>query len=91
MPGLTRGLSVNALAFEFPPEDSVIYMFNPFRDPVMGAFIARLEESLMLFPRTIWVVYQSPFFSRALDASPMFTRTHLESGRLAIYRSRSNP
>lgn len=80
-------ICVNAADYEFPPQDSVIYMFNPFREPIISKFVARLEESLTSHPRRVWVIHQSPFRSAALDGSRLLERVHLERRRLAIYRS----
>lgn len=79
---------VNALDFEPPPEDSVIHMFNPFRDPVMSRFAARIEESLKTPPpHSVWVVYHRPFFAGAFEQSSAFEQFWREGDRLAIYRT----
>lgn len=79
---------VNALDFEPPPEDSVIHMFNPFRDPVMSKFAARIEESLKTPPpHSVWVVYHRPFFVRAFEQSSLFEKFRHDGDRVAIYRA----
>ncbi len=81
---------VNALDFEPPPEDSVIHMFNPFRDPVMSMFAARIEESLETPPpHKVWVVYHRPFFAAAFEQSRVFEEFRREGDRLAIFRAKT--
>lgn len=77
----------NALDFDLPIEDSVIYMFNLFREPLMSKFASRIENSLRSHPREIWVVYHSPFFSRGFEQSRVFERFYVDGDRLAIYHA----
>ena len=60
----------DATEFDFPPVDSVIYMFNPFWNPVMDKFVAHLEESLRRHPRELYVVYASPFLRPGIRRFP---------------------
>jgi len=62
----------DAADFEFSPEPTVLYLFNPFQGKVMDRVIANLESSLRRAPRDLWVVYGVPWEGRKFRRSPMF-------------------
>ncbi len=49
------------------PEDSVFFMFNPFVEETLVAFLDKLEESRNLFPRKTYFLYASPVYVAALQ------------------------
>jgi hypothetical protein len=61
----------NALEYEFSDED-VIVLNNPFDDVFLRQFLTRVEESLRLAPRPLWVLYVNPSERHVLDEHPMF-------------------
>jgi SAM-dependent methyltransferase len=67
----------NMDAAEFDGYDGydVIYMFHPFKAPIMEKVAARVEESLLKHPRTFTVVYFHPIEHLVWDRTPMFYRS----------------
>ncbi|HZU22794.1 MAG TPA: class I SAM-dependent methyltransferase [Terriglobales bacterium] len=59
----------NASNFEFPPEPLVLYLFNPLPEPDLAAFISRLEDSLRLMPRSVYLIYHNPLLEHVLARS----------------------
>jgi SAM-dependent methyltransferase len=66
----------DAAEFEFPDENLVIYMFNPFGPEVMRRMLANLERSIERHPRHVVVVMLWP------DHSDMVERM----GCMRVYR-----
>jgi Histone methylation protein DOT1 len=66
----------DALAFEIPHNPLVIFMFNPFRPPVLGPLMEKIGNSLLECPRDAWLIYASPFHT-SLISNPF---TLVESG-----------
>jgi len=50
----------DAIDYTFSPDDTVIYMYNPFDDTVMASVLDRLDASLAADPRTVWLMYHNP-------------------------------
>jgi hypothetical protein len=50
----------DATVFPLPPENIVLFLYNPFKAPVMARFLAHLEESLLNNPREVYIVYVKP-------------------------------
>jgi len=49
----------DARDFAFPPEPTVVYLFNPFPDHVLRRVLANLQESLKASPRPVFVIYHN--------------------------------
>jgi SAM-dependent methyltransferase len=60
-------INANVLDYTILPGDSVFFMFNPFVEETLVAFVTKLEESLKLFPRKTYFLYASPQHSTALQ------------------------
>lgn len=54
----------DAADIDFPDEPSVVYLFNPFGEPIVSAVIERLVRSLTASPRDLFVIYQNPQWRR---------------------------
>jgi hypothetical protein len=50
----------SALETELPDGPVVIFMFNPFREPVMSAFLDRIAASMRANPRPIVLIFVNP-------------------------------
>ncbi len=59
----------DAREFVFPPEPSVINLFNPLAEAGLAKVIANVEASLRKSPRTLYVVYHNP------EHEPLLTRS----------------
>lgn len=62
-----RSVCADAGRFELPPENLVIYMFNPFDNQVMREVTANVVKSLLAKPRHIWVLYLKPDYRELWD------------------------
>ncbi|GAC1383362.1 MAG: hypothetical protein NVSMB30_30900 [Hymenobacter sp.] len=55
--GSVESVAGDAAAFDFPPDNLVIYCFNPFPEPVLTQVLANLARSVRARPRPILLVY----------------------------------
>jgi tRNA A58 N-methylase Trm61 len=53
-------ICADALAWELPDEASLVYLYNPFGEPLMRKFVDQVERSLKEHPRDLLVVYRNP-------------------------------
>jgi SAM-dependent methyltransferase len=65
-------LCLDAAEFEFPRDPLVVYLYNPFSEPVMATVVAHLEASLRDQRREIFVIYVAPACEELFRASPFF-------------------
>ena len=49
---------MDALDFEFPAGPLVVYLFNPFLEPVFAAVLGNLQRSWERNPRPVYVAYR---------------------------------
>ena len=82
----TEVLCLDASEFSFPPENLVVYMYNPVRGRTMRAIIGNLRVSWTSSPREIFILYVSPTCERMFDGEPWLEKLRSGPG-LAIYRS----
>ncbi len=52
--------AIDATEYAFEPDDSVVYLFNPFDAEVLAAVMSRLRRSIATDPRDVWIVYHHP-------------------------------
>ena len=64
----------DARDFVFPPEPSVLYLFNALPEPVLVAVMGNLERSLQQRPRALYVIYHHPVLERVFLRSPAWKR-----------------
>jgi len=50
----------DATAYRMPPENTVLFLFNPFKDPIVFQLLTNLRESLQSHPRQIYILYNNP-------------------------------
>jgi SAM-dependent methyltransferase len=91
---------MDATCYRLPRQPLILYMFNPFGEPVLHAVLQKLETSLREHPRECYVIYVNPLHRSCLDRSPLleelprsrwsrlFDRL-LSQWPLAIYRTRA--
>lgn len=70
-------LTADAAQFAIPDDVTVVYLYNPFRGAIFSAVLDRLVESLDRTPRTLRVIYRTPFEEEAL----------LRTGRFRVVRT----
>ena len=59
----------DASEFVFPPEPTVLYLFNPLPESGLAKMISNLEQSLREHPRPVFVLYHNPLLERVLAQS----------------------
>jgi hypothetical protein len=72
--------------FEMPQEKLLFYLFNPFDEQVMRAFLSNIEESIHRYPREIIIAYLKPLHRDVFDRS-QFLQIVKETERYTIYKS----
>ncbi|HEY1936324.1 MAG TPA: class I SAM-dependent methyltransferase [Candidatus Angelobacter sp.] len=55
-----QSLCMDARDLQFPAGPLVVYMFNPFPEPVLATVLERLRQSLQADPRELFVAYRYP-------------------------------
>jgi len=72
-----------ATRYNFPPEPTVLYMFNPFGAEVMGRLVENLQASLNKYPRPVLIIYHYPVQRALIEA---LRNIHLvEESALSIF------
>lgn len=61
-----ESVCMDARDFEFPAEPLVVYLFNPFPEPVFMAVMENLRHSTETYRRPIWIAYRFPEFEALL-------------------------
>ncbi len=69
-------INQNVEDYTIRPEDSVFFMFNPFKTQVLKNFLKKLEVSCKQVPRTTYFIYASPQHQQEL----------LDNGYVIIYQ-----
>jgi hypothetical protein len=64
-----RSILCDATEWRWPDDPLVIFLFNPFRAPVLGRVVENLEASLLAKPRPIHLLYYMPEHADVLDRS----------------------
>lgn len=60
----------DAAEFRFPDENIVLFLFNPFGEPVLRKVLDNIETYVRDFGKSIYVVYSNAVHGAMLDASP---------------------
>ena len=80
-------LCMDARDFQFPPEPLVVYLFNPFPEPVFAAVLSHLRQSVLESPRPVYVAYRYIEHEQLFAESDWLTKV-AGTEQWAIYRSR---
>jgi SAM-dependent methyltransferase len=81
--------ALDAVDHAFAPDDTVLYLYNPFDGFVLSAVLARLRMSLDTHPRQAWFIYQNLVWRDTVEASGLFVLAgewSFEGCRFAVYR-----
>ena len=82
-----QSLCMDALDFEFPAGPLVVYLFNPFPEPVFAAVLGNLRQSCFEHdPRPVYVVYRYVEFERLLAKSDWLEKIG-GTEQWAVYRA----
>lgn len=81
--------SMDAADYAFAPDDTVLFLYNPFDAAVLAAVLARLRTSLDAHPRRVWFVYHNPVWRDVVETSGLFVRAgdwSFGGYQFAVYR-----
>jgi SAM-dependent methyltransferase len=70
----------DARAFVFPPEPTVLYLFNPLPEAALVHVLGKLEGSLLTQPRACTVLYHNPLLE------PVFAQSDTLKKRLGTHQ-----
>ncbi|MGY4286399.1 SAM-dependent methyltransferase [Bradyrhizobium sp. LM2.7] len=67
----------DAAGYEFPPENTILFLYNPFSKEVLQRMLENLRTSLAQSDRKIYIVYSNPVFLQPLDEAEFLERLNL--------------
>lgn len=79
-------LCSDAAAYTFPPENTVVFLYNPFGEAVLSRVLQNLKASLRNGGFDVYIVYCSPVLASLLDQEDFLERLDLPVSA-AVYRS----
>lgn len=85
---LIESLCADAREYDFPYEELVLYLFNPFPAYVLREVLEKLAASAASAPRRIFVLYNAPFERQEFERIRAF-EPYCESPQFLIYRVRA--
>jgi predicted RNA methylase len=83
-----ESVCADAREYDIPPDNLVLYLFNPFPDYVLREVLARLVASAQQRPRWIYVLYNAPFEQHEFEHIPQLEKFY-ESPQYQLYIVRS--
>jgi SAM-dependent methyltransferase len=84
--GRLEALCLDARDFQFPMEPLVVYLFNPFPEPVFAAVLENLRKSAVENPRPIYMAYRYIEHESLLAGSGWLEKV-VGTEQWAIYRN----
>jgi SAM-dependent methyltransferase len=81
--------AIDVTDYVFAPDDTVLYLYNPFDASVLSAVLARLRASLDAHPRRVWLVYSNPVWRETVEGAGLFARVgewSFGGCQFAVYR-----
>ena len=84
-----ESLRADAREYDFPLDNLVLYLFNPFPAYVMREVLDKLAASARRAPRPIFVLYNAPFEKQEFERVPEL-EPFCEAPQFQIYRVRSS-
>lgn len=64
-----ESICADARTFAFPPEPTVLYLFNPLPEPGLVQLIGNVEQSMRGRPRPLLVIYHNPALEHVLTGN----------------------
>jgi SAM-dependent methyltransferase len=75
----------DAAEYSLPAENTVIYLFNPFENPVVRRVVDNIGRSLEKHPREILIVYYNPEGADVMDSAPFLEKVQSSGPRPGIH------
>ena len=73
-----NSVHLDANEFEYPNDPLIIYLYNPFKENILGNVLRRVEESLTGQPRHMIIVYFHPSHKMLFDKQDFLIPVHFE-------------
>jgi hypothetical protein len=83
--GDVSSICADAASYEFPAENMILFLYNPFGEDVLRRMLGNLRTSLEQSEREIYMIYSNPIFARLLDDSGFLERVEIPINA-AVYR-----
>lgn len=74
---------LDATQYDFPNEPLIVFLFNPFKPPVLKPVLRRLRASIQAHPRPVYVLYLVPMYAEVFTETPLLRGP---SGSYYVYR-----
>ena len=86
-------LDGDATLYKLPREPLVIFLFNPFKEPLVRRFISNLRRSIKLFPRHVVILYYNPMCKQVLEEANFLREVTVpgNDGPVVVYESIVTP
>jgi len=81
-----ESLNLDAIDYEFPHENLIVYIFNPFGPDVLQKVLSNLDASIEQYPRDVFLMAVYPTFTSQVEAMPRF-QILKRTKRYHIYRA----
>jgi tRNA1(Val) A37 N6-methylase TrmN6 len=72
--------NMDATAYEIPEEDCVMFMFNPFHEPVLDDFLEHLRPQLQNRRTALYIVYVHPTARGIIESCGLFAKRAARGG-----------
>jgi len=76
----------DAVQFEIPDEDAMLFFYNPFDHEVLSKVCRNMENAYRVRPRSLVIAYRNPVHSDVFESIDFLTRSVLNQ-TFAIYRT----
>ncbi|HKW19311.1 MAG TPA: class I SAM-dependent methyltransferase [Terriglobales bacterium] len=76
----------DATEFPFPPEPTIVFLFNPLPASKLRALFRNIEESICRNPRSLYIAYANPVLGHVIESYPWLTKVG-SSARYSLFRS----
>lgn len=82
-------LDGDATAYELPRKPLVIFLFNPFKEPLVRRFVDNLSRSLEQCPRHVVIVYYNPMCKQVFEEAGFLREVKVpdNNGPVTLYES----
>lgn len=65
-----QSICADARSFDFPPDPTILFLFNPFPQTVLEDVLRQLMQSLEKHKRTVYLIYHNPVLELVLANKP---------------------
>lgn len=71
---IIESICIDASSYDFPDENTILFMYNPFGEDVLRRVLQNLRKSLTQMRREVFVIYSNPVFARLFDETDFLER-----------------